>query len=668
VSLSTAFPLAAFHILAGGGALLLLASPRNIGKKIVLLATSLTAYCVLRMFILIGLYGEFRDASILVDSNWILASMSPFVFFMAAEMPLENGLLPPSLSQFGRLRTKNGLLAVSALSVFLFGLWGISRFGEPAVEKPGRILVDEAHSNWAWTDRSFGELSFGLGTEYHYGGFFRLLRERFHVRRNYDAITTSSLKEIDVLIIKTPSHPFQDSEKRAIRTFVERGGGLLLVGDHTDVFGSSTIMNELCRSVGPRFYLDAVLDLKDQGFVVWRRQGHLWHQMLEKVPRICFATSCSVNLPPGGLGVISRGDVYSEAAHYGHPFFYGDLAYSTEDVVGTRCLVAVASKGRGRVGWFSDSTILSNFTLYNPYNTELCLALLDWLNEAPRWRSFPWVARSGLGLVAVLLIPLLVRLRAVMGHLIAALALSVAGATLIIHTTQAARELPAVSRIPRAHFEAEHCRLALDERYAFLNAKSNAGLSTNQTFYALTQRLGIVPHVMEGPDEARAQDMVVFSEPVRRIGAGERRHFERFLRLGGRILVMDTSVNQASTANDLLAQYGLRFAEQVSSEGKCMVRVDGTLIELPHVRTIVGGTPVLRDTVGRVVVASRRVGKGKIIAMGDCSVFADSSLGLTGRLPNSDQLARIKLEFFLLREGLAGNNVPFTRATVTGGN
>jgi hypothetical protein len=99
-----------------------------------------------------------------------------------------------------------------------------------------------------------------------------------------------------------------------------------------------------------------------------------------------------------------------------------------------------------------------------------------------------------------------------------------------------------------------------------------------------------------------------------------------------------------------------------------MVRVDGTLIELPHVRTIVGGTPVLRDTVGRVVVASRRVGKGKIIAMGDCSVFADSSLGLTGRLPNSDQLARIKLEFFLLREGLAGNNVPFTRATVTGGN
>ncbi|MBN1503452.1 MAG: hypothetical protein JW952_00145 [Candidatus Eisenbacteria bacterium] len=668
VSLSTAFPLAAFHILAGGGALLLLASPRNVGKKILFLATSLTVYCILRLLILIGIYGEFRDALLLLDPTWTLASMSPFLFFMAAEMPLGNAPLSPSLFQFGRLRTRNALLAVLALSVLVFGLWAVFRFGEPAVGKPGRILVDEAHSNWAWTDRSFGELSFGMGTEYHYGALFRQLQERFDVRRNYDAITAFSLKEIDVLIIKTPSRPFQDSEKSAIRTFVEKGGGLLLVGDHTDVFGSSTVMNELCRSVGPRFNLDAVLDLEDQQFLVWRRQGHLWHKMLAGVPRVCFATSCSVNLSLGGLGVISRGNVYSEAAHYGHHFFYGDLVYSTEDAVGTRCLVAVASRGRGRVAWFSDSTILSNFTLYNPYNAELCLTLLDWLNEAPRWHWFRWVARSGLGLVAVLLIPVLVRRRAVMGHLIAALALSVAGAALVIHMTPAAGELPAGSRIPRAHFEAEHCRVALDERYAFLSAESSTGFHTNQTFYALTQRLGIVPHVMESPDEARSQDIVVFLEPVRRIGAGERRRFESFLRVGGRILVVDTSVNQVSTANDLLADYGLQLAEQVSGEGECLVTFDGTIVELPHARTIIGGTPVLRDAIGRVVVASQRIGKGTIMVMGDSSVFADSSLGLTGRVPDSDELARIKLEFFLLRELLAGDDGRLSGAPVRGRN
>jgi len=660
LSLSQLVPLAAFQVFVGGSALLLLAPPRDIGRNILFLGASLVVYCVLRLLILVGLYQEFRAAWLLVDPNWTLVSMGPFVLFLAAEIPVRKDLWLRSLSQFYRFRSKKDLYIVSSLWILLFGLWALFRFGEPAVEKAGRVLVDEGHSNWAWTDHTFGELSFGLGTEYHYGAFFRRLQERFDVRRNYGTISTSVLNNADVLIIKIPSRPFTTAERDAVCSFVNRGGGLLLIGDHTDVFGSSTIMNELCRSLSCRFNLDGVFDLKDQGCVVWLRQGQLWHQILESVPKVCFATSCSIKLSPGSLNIISRGNVYSDAANYGHYSFFGDLAYSSADPVATQCLVAVAPKGEGRVAWFTDSTILSNFAIHNPCNLELSLALVNWLNKVPRWHCFPWLARSGLGLALVLMILAVVRGRFSIGHLVVALALSVLGAIVVLHAVRTPPELPPRSGTPRAYFDTKHCRFELDQRYFFMDVKSEKEFSTDQSFYTLTQRLGIVPRVMDNLAEPSPQDMVVFFEPVRRFSCTDRRHLERFLNLGGCIMVLDASFNQASTANQLLADYKMEFRDQGVGRDTSFVEYDGTSVKLSHVRTILGGTPVLEDSAGRTVVASRQVGKGRVIAMGDCSAFADSSLGLLGSFPKPDQLARIKLEFFLLRLGLSGHDANFS--------
>ena len=45
------------------------------------------------------------------------------------------------------------------------------------------------------------------------------------------------LSGYDVLILKTPEEPIPDAEIAAIDRFVRRGGGLLLVGDHTNLLG-----------------------------------------------------------------------------------------------------------------------------------------------------------------------------------------------------------------------------------------------------------------------------------------------------------------------------------------------------------------------------------------------------------------------------------------------
>lgn len=46
------------------------------------------------------------------------------------------------------------------------------------------------------------------------------------------AITTSSLQGVSVLIVPEPQDPFSDSERGVVLTFVQNGGGLLLIGDH----------------------------------------------------------------------------------------------------------------------------------------------------------------------------------------------------------------------------------------------------------------------------------------------------------------------------------------------------------------------------------------------------------------------------------------------------
>ena len=65
-----------------------------------------------------------------------------------------------------------------------------------------------------------------------------------------DKIDDAALAECDVLIIKTPTERYSPEEVAAVRRFVERGGGLLLIGEHTNYERSSTVINDIIRPMG----------------------------------------------------------------------------------------------------------------------------------------------------------------------------------------------------------------------------------------------------------------------------------------------------------------------------------------------------------------------------------------------------------------------------------
>ena len=66
----------------------------------------------------------------------------------------------------------------------------------------------------------------------------------------YQEINDDTLRECDVLVIQIPSVRYSSDEIDAVQRFVERGGGLLLVSDHTNYERSGTIMNDITRPMG----------------------------------------------------------------------------------------------------------------------------------------------------------------------------------------------------------------------------------------------------------------------------------------------------------------------------------------------------------------------------------------------------------------------------------
>lgn len=124
------------------------------------------------------------------------------LFFLYVPPAMLQGLAPERRSWMGDPE----LRAVSELRVGLGGR---------------KVVLDVAHNNWI----TMFETSMILQ---------RLTTEGASVSIVFTKETfLSSIREADALIIAAPYYPFEDEELEAVRTFVDRGGRLLLIGEPT---------------------------------------------------------------------------------------------------------------------------------------------------------------------------------------------------------------------------------------------------------------------------------------------------------------------------------------------------------------------------------------------------------------------------------------------------
>lgn len=546
-------------------------------------------------------------------------------------------------------RARNQIFAAAGAAIslgLLVGAWGWEDPGRP---KPGRMLIDQTHSDWEKMDRAYDTEWFGQESGYNYYCLAEFLGHYYHVQKSDGPITAALLADCDILVLKTPTRAFTTDEIDAIEAFVARGGGLLLIGDHTNVFGTSTYLNSIGSRFGLHYNIDATYDLPTQGLTLYNRPGLLPHPIVQRLPPFLFGTSCTLDVPWGCAIPINGYSLRTAGHDYSTPSFFSNKTDGPDVGFGLFPQLGAMKFHRGRVIAFTDSTVFSNFWMFVPGKPELMLGCTEWLDRQNRLSAVTY-ALYGIGLVLGAIV--LRRCRGQWAGLFPAL---LAGGCLGFFA--ATSLTAALNRLaypwPRPHtpyrticFDGEHSRFKLPTETLMIDPAIQY-----LTFYTCVQRMGYVPQVSPRLEDALKQgDGVVLINPSGRIPEQTRTQIKSYVDRGGVLFVFNSPTNNASTANAILDPFGMTLAPDAAPQ-RTIVNAAGEIIPSDEdAGHVVGGDGVLFDTNRNALLAIKRTGKGAIIAAASAGLVSDASLGTTSTVPTAQQKRLYRVVFDALRQ------------------
>jgi hypothetical protein len=647
------FPLT--MIVLGGLVAIFLLNGRRAGWRLPLLLLLLTCAFVFFRSAALGLALEqMNDVGLYYRRIWIFGSLLPLILLLTLAVPPlrhfkddelgREDCKPLATSELGW----SGPLLAILLGVGFAGALGFYDPGEP---KPGRVMIDEHHSNWEWSTVELNTESYGVQTVYNYSELVRYLRHFYQVDQNFSVLSDSQLAEVDVLVLKTPTKPYADAEVDVIVRFVERGGGLWLVGDHTNVFGMSSNLNKVGRRFGMTYNYDAVIDLVTYGRQYYRRPRLFAHPSLRHLPPILLATSSSMVGPVLGQNVILGRSLLSDRLDYSVNAFFGDFRPNADESFGAMLQSVAVTHGSGRVLGFSDSTIFSNFFMFIRGKPELALGSVAWLMSTNR---FDWVRHALLGIAGIGALLLLLRLPR--QHRPGAFILQVILATLFFAMTARALDRwtaewsqlpPPHTPLPTVAFD----RGKTDYQIPDIREIPEESPTSFHTFYVWSQRTGSIPTTGLFEDCLVDSRATVLIRPSGHYHTEELVDLKNYVREGGGLLVLGSPHNNHSAAASILKEFGLGFstAEMETVTVSHVANVIDTA-ELHHVRGVTGGQPVLVAPDSTAVLAYTDFGLGRVVAMCAAENFSDAVLGTTSAVPTPEQLAIYRIEYLIFQD------------------
>ncbi|NQV32253.1 MAG: hypothetical protein HQ515_06135 [Phycisphaeraceae bacterium] len=513
--------------------------------------------------------------------------------------------------------------------------------------KAGHIWIDEHHSTWEPTQTPFDTEWYGHDSGYNYACVYDYANHFYSMDRLDRVIDSNTLTGCDVLVVKVPTSRYSPDEIQVIRSFVKQGGGLLLIGEHTNVFNTGTYLNDITKTFGFRFRDDCLFDIDtpfDQDVPV----SSVPHPMVQHVPSMYYAVSCSIDpgMSPGRAVVQSTG-LRSVPAYYHASNFYPQVEDRADSQSGAFVQLWARRYGKGRVAAFSDSTIFSNFSAFEPGKAELMLGMMEWLNH----RNMPgrphlWVLILG-GVSGVWV---LTRFGRGMLSDPRALAFVLSGCVLGM---AAVRTLHAVSLpVPQAH--TPFVKVAMDRTVCHTILPKSGFIAGDALGFGIFERwilrLGYFTQRASGPSLFDS-DLVIFTYSTGDVTEAFRNQLVEYVENGGKVLVLDSPANAGSTAHSLLYPFGLSLAPVSLSPSVLRTPENWPKdISVSETFKVQGGTPLFWIQ-GEPVGAQATLGEGTVTVIGFGSRFADNNMGVTGDVVPDETLRKVfDLQYQLLRE------------------
>lgn len=248
-----------------------------------------------------------------------------------------------------------------------------------------QIVFDEAHGEWETVKADFLPESFGRGSNYTYSQLYAA------VQKVKDATTFDSekmdLPPIDsIFVLKMPTSPLSEQFNLKLSDWVGKGGRLLVVADHTDLYDSTQILNAFLK---PAFNLeinsDAVFDRVGMpNYVEGNWSGMLTARIDSFTHSMHWLTGASLeSMPMNLVELTSFGLSFSEPADYARAHRFGLFQPAFENRFLKHSSSVAFSHGRGAVALVLDSTPWSNFAIFREPYLELFFNLIHVL-ERPK--------------------------------------------------------------------------------------------------------------------------------------------------------------------------------------------------------------------------------------------------------------------------------------------
>ncbi len=636
---------------------------RTWSRAMGMLLLAIAAWIPLRVALLLGLllhrtllveYDEVLIVNNQFFNTWLHLMLMGGVVFLAwrfIHWPDPSLVAPrlPAAPPAPPTRSIRQPILVAALGTLGVALISLGLFWDPAgTSKPGRVLVDEFHSKWEPTTRPMDTNWYGQMSGYNYACVYDYCSRFYDMSRNTaQPIDSATLTDCDVLIIKCPTSRYSAEEIKAIEQFVQRGGGLLLVGEHTDVFGTGMNLNDIAERFDFHFRSDCLFGI-DSVFDDHFDPPLVPHPVIQSMGPLEFAVSCSIEPQGAGRAVIRGVGLKNMPADYHASNFYPQVEDRAESRYGAFTQCWATRHGDGRVLGFTDSTIWSNFCAFEPGKIELLLGLIEWLNHRNHLPDPQWwlLALGALSLIA----GALYKVRWRIGW-VAPLAAGIFAWSITVPLVRAEQRHAMPLPQPRRPMK----MVAMDQLACSVKLPKDGFIGGKPGEFGIFERwilrLGYFTCRRSGAD-AFAADLVVFANPDRPVTPAYVAQLRDYVNRGGHILVLDSAKNTKSTANTLLYPFGLAIKHSAAFEGP-LLTPDAPAVPATDACEVTGGeaTSKINQT---TVAATTHLGKGSVTAIGFSERFTDLSMGVTGDTDPDENMRKVyELQFQLLRHILA---------------
>ena len=606
-------------------------------------------------------------------------------------------------------------LAIALAFIAALALAGSLFWNPVGARKGGRVILDESHSEWESTERPYDtewygkDETLGLGQKsaYNYAVLYDYVSRFYDVKRlgsqlpdpktgkkTRTRVTDEALKDCDVFIVKCVTLRYEPDEIEAIHKFVDGGGGLLLIGEHTNVFKTGAFANDIAERYGFRFRYDCLFGPDATPFDQFYTPPLVPHPIGQRMPGMNFAISCSIEPALGSGRAVIRGQrLKSLPAYYHVSNYYPAVKDWPYMRFGSFIELWATRAGKGRVVGYGDSTILSTFSLFEPGKAEMALGMIEWLNHRnaafdPRW---PLLA---VGLVLLAGAAFCARGRDGMWVVLLAAVLFGWAAGVVGIRSLHDKAMPAPKVLPGKPFVS----LTLDRTVCDAGLSKSGFVGGKKGSFSLFERWLLRRSYLTDDKDWRNEDslrpgyftsrranadafggdLLIFLYPHKQPSEEFVAQLVDYVQNGGNVLVVDSPENASdvpnwvlslhglitqsradrfvttlgldsnSTANVLLKPFGMSVTKPLGVEGTLDVPAGWPAVPVSTACAVNGGRPLVRLK-GHAVAATKTVGKGSVTVIGFGQRFSDPKLGMVGEVvPTKEERRVYELEFKLI--------------------